>query len=485
MRREDRLRIVRWIGRVLAFVVVGCCAPAWSATLAPVKAIIACETLSGAVVMAGGDPARIETTGVISAGSPTPYCEVKGYVAPAVHFELRLPITTWRQRLLFNGCGGFCGGIRIRVPAAVGCAPVENGEFVQVSSDLGHSAALSDAVWAADNPQGMRDFGSRAVHVVLLASRAIVERFYGQAPRHSYFSGCSDGGREGMMEAQRYPGDFNGIIAGAPVMNETANNTIFHAWIVQHLLARDGTPLIPEATLATVTREVDKRCGDAAGLIADPGRCRFRPSDILCHHGAASDCLTLSQARLVEAVYAGPTAPDGGRLYHGLPFGSEETWNAQARASREFATSFIRFATGMPSGKPFDLWEVGYTDADLARFNRLAHEVNATDPDLSAFRRAGGKLILWHGFTDTGVPPANTTRYVEQVRARLGNLAAFLRLYMLPGVNHCGGGRGADKLDLLSPMIAWVEDGIAPNEIRSWKAAPGTIERTVAPYAGP
>jgi hypothetical protein len=477
--------ICRWLNwlLVMATVTVAAHAPARSATFAAVVPVVACDALKGAVVQAGTDPARIESAAVVSANVPTPYCEVKGYVAPQVRFELRLPMTAWRQRLLFNGCGGFCGAVRIAVPATAGCVPLSNGEFAQVSTDLGHSAAISDAVWAHENPALMRDFGNRAVHVVALASRAIVARFYGQPPRHAYFSGCSDGGREGMMAVQRYPHDFDGVIVGAPVLNETANNTIYHAWIVQHLLARDGTPLFPDDTLAMVTAAVVKRCGDASGVVADPTRCGFMPRELLCATPTSSaDCLTPRQVALLDALYAGPIAPDGKRLYFGLPLGSEYGWNGQAKGSLEFASNFIGFATGAATKGPLDIWSVGYSPAALTRYNHFAPEVNATSPDLAAFRKAGGKLIIWHGWTDSGVPPGSSTAYVTQVRARLDHTDDFLRLYMLPGVNHCGGGKGPDRMDLLSQMMAWVEDGLAPGAVRAFKATEPAMERSIAPY---
>jgi hypothetical protein len=215
--------------------------PADAHELGIVRPVTTCEGLAGTqLLLEGRIPARIVSASQVSDEAASPYCAVKGYVAPQVNFELRLPTNNWTQRLLFTGCGGFCGAIRIRAQAAEQCQPVQNGELAIVATDMGHSSGLADTVWAAGNEQARIDFGHRGVHVVAMAAKQIIAMFYGQKARYAYFGGCSDGGREGMMEAQRYPTDFNGIIAGAPVINVTANNSLYHAWIVRHLLERDG-----------------------------------------------------------------------------------------------------------------------------------------------------------------------------------------------------------------------------------------------------
>jgi feruloyl esterase len=457
--------------------------------LAPVVPIAACEGLANRVVTAGDAPARIELAKVADADTQAPYCLVQGYVAPQVRFELRLPTTGWTQRLLYTGCGGFCGQLSIRVQAAEGCAPVTRGEFALVTSDLGHSAGVTDALWASGNPDGIRNYGHRGVHVVTLAAKAIIQTYYGQRPAYSYFSGCSDGGREGMMEAQRYPEDFDGIVAGAPVIDDTTNNSIYHAWVVQHLLAPGGKPRFSDAMLGRIADEVLRQC-DARdsmrdGIVTDPEGCRPSFERLRCRSAGAGDCLSPEQIATLRALYTGPVDAAGKPLYVGHPVGSERSWNQWAQGSLSFATNFITYMTGQPFAGEIDVWKVGYTPQDVARFNSMAGEINAMDPDLGRFRARGGKLLMWHGWGDPGVPPGSSTRYFAAMRTAMGEaaMADFMRLYMLPGVQHCGGGNGPDRIDLLTPLMAWVEDGVAPGAVPAHALHDGKRrDWTIRPY---
>ncbi len=446
-------------------------APAEAHQLDVVRPALSCEALAGRTFTADGSPVRVSSASPSSNGAPN--CVVQGYVAPQVKFELRLPMDRWTQRMLFTGCGGFCGAIRIGAPAAEGCAPVVNGTFALVSSNLGHEAQGDDAVWASGNPQGVLDFGSRGVHVTALAARAIIAAYYGQSPTYSYFSGCSDGGREAMMEAQRFPGDFNGIVAGAPVINVTANNSIYHSWIVQNLLARDGSKLISDAVLTSVNDAVIQRCdgldGAKDGIVALPERCDFQPEQLICRQPGTNNCLTREQAGRIAALYAGPVSQAGVPLYFGLPLGSERTWNSQAVGSAAFARNFTNYLARAPETGERSAWDIRYDRASIADFDYNAKVMNALDPDLGAFQEAGGKLIMWHGWSDVAVPPGSSISYTGKVRGQLGKARAssFIRLYMLPGVNHCGGGAGPDKIDLLTSVMKWVEDGIPPETVRA------------------
>ncbi len=443
-----------------------------------------CASLAGFETQVEGARANVASASLVATAGTPRYCEVKGQVEPRVQFELHLPVDGWQQRLLFTGCGGFCGSVRIRIGVAEGCPAITDGTMATVSSDLGHSAAFDDTSWASGNPQARLDYGHRANHVVTLAAKAIIDHFYMRPPVYSYFSGCSDGGREAMMEAQRYPDDFDGIIAGAPVINVTANNSVYHAWIVQHLLTREGKPVFSDAQLGAVHDAVLARCdardGKRDGILAAPLACRFDPNAMRCTPARASDCLTGPQASAIAALYKGPVGRDGRALYFGMPLGSETTWNMSAQGSLRFARSFMSYMTSDTFEAMQDVWATTYATADLARYYRFNAVMNATDPDLRPFLHSGGKLILWHGWNDASVPPGSTLAYAKQVRAQLGRAAdAGIRLYMLPGVNHCGGGDGPDKLDLLSAMIAWVEDGKAPGAVAArhgeeapWRIAP-------------
>ena len=485
-------RMLNWILRsviILGLSVGAAVGPAAARELPVVKPVIDCAALAETDIAPPGEaPARIVTAKMVAGGSVIPYCEVRGYVAPQVKFELRLPTQNWMQRLMFSGCGGFCGRIDFRVRAAEGCAAIDNGEFALVASDLGHDApdGNGDGVWAASNPQGAIDYGHRGVHVVTVAAKAIIARFYGRPQSYSYFNGCSDGGREGMMEVQRYPDDFDGVVAGAAVINDTANNSIFHAWSTQHLRRADGTPLFSDQALAVLHAAVIAACdklgdGVADGVIGDPAACRFDPATVACRGEASATCLSPEQVAAARAIYSGPLDPDGRPLYFGRPFGTELDWN---RDVSPFVRSFIRYMAA-PDPQPYDLADVGYDAETVGRYNARAAIYNATDPDIRAFQRGGGKLIMWHGWSDSAVPPMSSVDYYRAVRKAVGSgINDFVRLYMLPGVGHCGGGDGPDKLNLVDAITAWVEDGKEPGAIQLDRKSFGrTLQsRPVYPY---
>jgi feruloyl esterase len=454
-----------------------------------VRPAMDCSRLSETDVNPLGEaPARIVSASIVQDGEQAPYCRVQGYVVPQVRFELRLPTMNWRQRLMFSGCGGFCGRVEFNISAAEDCAAIENGEFALVTSDLGHDTpdGNADTIWAAGNRQGKIDYGYRGVHVVTVAAKSIIERFYGRKQAYAYFNGCSDGGREGLMSVQRYPDDFDGVIAGAPVIDDTANNSIFHAWSARHLARADGRPVFLPEDLALLHNAALKSCdqrGDrlADGLVADPLSCAFDPAVLFCT-GAGSACLDEEQVAAARAIYAGPRNSRGKNLYFGRPVGSELMWGGPEVSA--YVSAFVR---NMSEDKPreLDLSRFAFEPADLARYNSLAAIYNATDPDIGAFRKSGGKLILWHGLSDPGVPAGSTVAYYRDVRKRLGDSTdSFVKMYLLPGVGHCGGGSGPDKIDLVSAIVAWVEDGQAPEAILSVRKEYGRVlqSRPVYPF---
>lgn len=454
-----------------------------------IKPVMACSALAERdVVVPGEAPARIVTAREV-ADQVTPYCEVRGYVAPQVKFELRLPMQNWMQRLMFSGCGGFCGRVQMRIRVAEGCAGIENGEFALVTSDLGHDTpdGNGDTVWAASNRQGQIDYGYRGVHVVSVTAKAIIAQFYGQHQRYAYFNGCSDGGREGMMAVQRYPTDFDGVIAGASVIHDTLNNSVYHGWSARHLRRANGDRMFSEEDLTVLHRAALAACdavGDNVvdGVIGDPSACRFDPETAQCSAQKTSGCLTAEQIAAARALYSGPLDPAGKPLYFGRPIGSEKEWGGPD------VLAYVRsFVTYMATDRPqqFNLATMGFDPAALRIYNANAKIYNATASDLSAFRASGGKLIMWHGWSDAAVPPMSTVDYYNRVRQTMGNgTDDFLRVYMLPGVAHCQGGDGPDKLNLVDAIISWVEDGAAPDAIVPMRKIYGrTVQtRPVYPY---
>jgi len=425
-------------------------------------------------------------------------CAVEGTLAPSIGFKVRLPLATWTGRYLQAGCGGLCGMTSLRVGAADGCAPLEASGFVVASTDMGHQGMGGDF---GRDPQKREDFAHRAVHLTAVAVKKIIRAFYGRDAERSYFSGCSDGGREALVEAQRYPADFDGIVAGAPALNFQVQNSLYHAWQARSNTGSDGRAVLVASRLPLLHDAVVKACdgldGQPDGLIADPRLCRFDPAKIQCASTATdtAGCLTAAEVEAARKLYDGPRdASTGRRLTIGGPQpGSELSWAGvfvprsagEAIFSERIALDAMRsliFETNPPAD--FGLGDVRF---DLATFDRLRarHPLfDATDPDLSAFAARGGKLILWHGWSDPHISPLNTIAYHEAVEKTMGKAraAAFERLYLLPGVYHCAGGEGPSLVDFLTPVLNWVEEGAAPDAVLTRSPGPGVRSRPVFPY---
>ncbi len=458
-----------------------------AADLAPIAPVIDCAQLTKANFSNIADaPIHITSSAPITDGKPASYCKVTGYVEPQVKFEVRLPLSGWTQRFLQTGCGGLCGTLNIRVGNAQSCAPAQNGELALASTDMGHEGM--DPAWG-DDPKLRIDFAYRGVHVTTLAAKAIVAKYYGQPAKYSYFAGCSDGGREALMEAQRYPNDFDGITAGAPAMNFITQNTFYHGWNARvntnaeghAILTADKLPILHAAAVAAC----DSLDGKKDGLINDPRNCHFDPAVTLCKAGQdPNTCLTEAQVNTAREIYRGAHDDKGHQLViSGPQVGSELAWKGveapnkpdQGIPAEHFAIDTLKhlaYHTNPPAN---------YTLADL-RFDQESMEAlkpvhplyDATDPDLKPFVAHGGKLILWHGWSDQHISPLNTIAYFAAVNGVMGEKRTqeSVRLYLFPGGYHCGGGEGPFNPDLMSAIMAWIENG----------KAPATILDNIAPY---
>jgi feruloyl esterase len=411
-------------------------------------------------------------------GKPAPYCDVQGYVDPQVKFEARLPLSNWTQRYVQTGCGGLCGMLGIRLGNDDGCVPAQNGEVALASTDMGHSGGM-DGRFGEKDYQLRIDFAYRGVHVTALAAKALIEKYYGQQARYSYFAGCSDGGREALMEAQRYPQEFNGITAGAPAMNFTTQNTFYHGWNARVNTAADGKPILTADKLPILHKAALAQC-DAAdglqdGLISNPVTCHFDPVVTQCKpEQDAASCLTAAQVKAAREIYAGAHDSEGNKFVLSGPLpGSELAWEGvyvprqggDRTMSAMIATGtlkYLAYEDNPPAS--YTLGDLKFDRASFAETTRLHSLYDATNPDLSAFSSAGGKLILWHGLADPHISPLNTIAYYTAMEQLLGKPAVewFARLYFFPGGYHCGGGEGPFNVDLLSPIMAWVENGSAP-----------------------
>ncbi|MCC9172966.1 tannase/feruloyl esterase family alpha/beta hydrolase [Arthrobacter sp. zg-Y179] len=442
---------------------------------------------------------------VVSENTPNPYCEVRGTIAPANTIVVRLPLEGWTQRYLQTGCGGLCGNASINYGQAADCPVVEDGTVASATTDMGHQGQ-NDGSWAADNPQAQIDFAYRGVHVTALTAKALITKFYGRSPAYSYFTGCSDGGREALMEAQRFPDDFDGIAAGAPANNMAVQNTYHHAWNVLANKDADGNDILLAGKLPLIHNAVLAACdtldGLADGVLDDPRACGFDPASLICAAGQdPAACLSAAEAEVVRKLHNGAVDDQGRRLEPEISheWGSELAWTlfvpeAQGDpvSSEQFALSYLRYLADPNNPRPdFELTDLEFTKQAFWETMQSSGYMSAMDPDLGAFKRSGGKLLLWHGWNDHHISPQSTLAYYDAVRGTMGKHAVndFARLFMFPGVEHCSGGEGPDSFDVLTPVMAWVESGRAPASIIASKMETAddgaeTVSRTrpVYPY---
>ena len=439
---------------------------------APALALTAaqCAALTGLAVPS----TTITSATLVAAGGGLPeYCQVQGHVDTEINFELRLPTTTWNGKFYHGGGGGFVGSIPIATTA------LARG-YAVVGTDTGHvggaPAAALDGSWALNRPDRQLNWGHRAIHVVTVAAKQIVGAAYGQAPHYSYFEGCSNGGRQAAMEAQRYPTDFNGIIAAAPALDITGLMLGFN-WNEQAL---QGSAAIPPGKLPVIANAVvaqcDARDGLVDGLVDNPRRCKFDPTVLTCPDGDGLTCLTPAQVDAVKKVYAGPVNSAGEPLHPGFPPGAEnggtgwELWISGpgpfgAPLQFIFEDQFLRyfiFSNPAYNSLTFDF------DTDVPLVTATTDLFDATDPDLSAFGASGGKLIMWHGEADHALTVDRTIQYYADVARAMGNkntIEDFFRLFLAPGMHHCGGGPGLNSFDALTALENWVEGGRAPDAI--------------------
>lgn len=459
-------------------------AAAAPADLPLVAPVMSCADLSGTDLTGIGGKGSTVSEAVETTSDGIAVCSVTGTLAPAVNFQVLLPLETWTQRYLQVGCGGLCGQITLRSGASAGCQILNDGGFVMAATDMGHSGQGGE--WGLDDQQ-RADFAYRAQHITAEATKALIRAFYGQDARYSYFNGCSDGGREGIMEAMRFPEDFDGIVAGAPAMLFQVQNTLHHGWLARSNTGADGKPILLSDKLPLLHRAVVAACdtGDGVedGLISQPAACGFDPSTLVCKDGQSAECLTADEAAVVAAVYDGPRdTGTGAALTPGqqLP-GSELNWQGvfvpdshdQMPFSAIIVDPVLRYLAFQPARPEMTVNDLEFTTATLDDLRARHPLFDATSPDLSAFEASGGKLILWHGLADPHIAPANTVALHGAMLDSLGaeTLAGFERLYLLPGVSHCSGGEGPSNLDLLTPIMAWVERGEAPDAIRTASTA--------------
>jgi pimeloyl-ACP methyl ester carboxylesterase len=420
------------------------------------------------------------TSGAIRAA----HCRVTGVVGREIRFTLLLP-DQWNRKFMMGGGGGFVEGIDNQSATSV------NFGYATAGTDTGHQGRAVDAVWALDNVERQLNFGHVAIHRVAEASKAIIRARYSAAPSRSYFNGCSNGGRQALMEAQRYPDDFDGIVAGAPAYDFTGLAAQFVMDIKAAFPDKESlsTPLFPADTLKSVESQIVAKCdaidGVTDGLMEDPRRCTVDVSTLT----GVSD----QQKKALAVIYGEKKLPDGSVIYPPQPVGGEgdaaagwPLWinGVNPMLQLAYKAPSLRFGFGTQFFKYFVFndpeWDyLKYDFANYRRDSKLAGSMlNATDPNLEAFKKRGGKLVLYHGWSDAALSANATTKYYDQVTARDLKAADFARLFMMPGVAHCQGGPGPDRVDWYSVIDNWVEKGAAPERIVATKMTSGKVTRS-------
>lgn len=426
------------------------------------------------------------------------FCRVGGLITPAsdsdIHFEVWLPLAGWNGKFRAVGNGGFAGSINYAEMATV----IGDG-YATASTDTGHRADGLDSGWALGHPEKIVDFGYRAVHEMTVKAKQVIEAFYGTAPGRSYFAACSNGGRQALMEAQRFPEDYDGILAGAP------------AYWWTHLLISSfynaGKPMlenrafyIPKEKIPALANAVNAACdtndGVKDGIVSDPTACHFDASVLLCKGPETDACFTPLEANSLDRIYRGARNGQSVVVFPGLEPGGEDGpggWQAWITGPDFGQALGLYFSLGFQQNMVFSDPGWNYKKSNMATAletadEKLAPVLNATDANLKPFQARGGKLIVYHGWSDAAIPPLNAVSYYENVTKTMGAATtdSFMRLYLVPGMQHCGGGPGPDYFgepqpNMFGALVDWVEQGKAPNAIITTKHANADGVETTRP----
>jgi feruloyl esterase len=414
------------------------------------------------------------------------FCRVRVVSRPVsdseIHFELWMPPRpTWNGKFQGTGNGGFSSAMSYTTMATA-----LNHGYATAGSDTGHEGG--DLTFGVGHPEKINDWAYRAVHVMTDTAKLIMRDYYGRLPQYSYFNGCSTGGQQALSEAQRFPADYDGIVAGDPGNNRIHLIAGFlWSWEAIH---KDTPSPLPAAKLPMITKAVLAACdasdGLADGIIDDPRRCKFDPGTLLCKGGDADNCLTAPQVESVKKVYRGAKNPrTGEQIFAGWARGTEASWApyfvdpVEARRN-EFWRLWV-------FNDPNWDWRTFDFDRDLAYADTKMAVVNSVDADLKPFKARKGKLVMYHGWADSDVPPEDGVRYYDAVERAMGGpgqTTDFFRLFMVPGMGHCGGGSGPNTFDAVGALDQWVEHGKAPEKIIASHIANGVTDRTrpLCPY---
>ncbi len=420
------------------------------------------------------------------------FCRVVVQAAPStdsdIQIEVWLPAEDWNGNFLGQGNGGFAGEIDYRRLALA-----VQKKYASAATNTGHSAGGTDGTWALGHPEKVIDFGYRAIHEMTQTAKAAVNAFYGKSQQHSYFGNCSNGGRQALMEAQRFPADYDGILSGAPANFWT--HLLTKALADAQATTVDPANYIPASKLPAIARTVNAACdaqdGVIDGVLNDPRQCKFNPASLLCKAGDSNECLTAPQITTLKKLYEGPRDAKGNLIFPGYVPGAEEGpggWGLWITGLAPEKSLLFAFATGYFSNFVYEKADWNYRKTTVEQGLKAAEEktakvLDATDANLAAFKARGGKLILYHGWNDAAISALNTINYYNNVASKMGQAEtdAFARLYMVPGLQHCGGGPGANSFgqdgagardaqhNMELAIEYWVEKGLAPSSIVATK----------------
>jgi len=441
-----------------------------------------CESLSSLSL----PNAAISSVKAEVAGALPAFCRVALTLKPSsesdIKVEVWLPATGWNQKYEAVGNGGWAGSISY---AAMEEA-LRQG-YATSSTDTGHSGAGGN--FAFHHPEKVIDYAYRSEHEMVVKAKAVIQAFYGNAPRLSYWNGCSSGGKQGLDEAQRYPGDFDGIVAGAPAVNWTGR-AAQSIWVAQ-AVHKDEASYIPPAKYPVIHKGVLEACdaldGVKDGVLEDPRLCKFDPKAVECKGGDASSCLTTPQVEAARKIYTPLTNPRTQRLiFPPQERGSEMGWQNLA-GPQPLGISNDYFKYVVFEDPTWDYRTLNF-DSDVARAEKVdSGTINALNPNLQPYFQHGGKLLQYHGWGDQQISPGSSVLYYNSVLEALGGaskVSGSYRLFMVPGMGHCRGGDGTDTFDAMKALEQWVEQGNAPEKIVASRVRNGAVDRTrpLCPY---
>jgi len=448
------------------------------------------QTCAGLVSQTNYDFSIASATPVPASGDTPAYCRVVGLIQPEVRFEVNLP-ASWNGRLYMFGNGGYAGEPLDGAPRQTTARRALARGFATAQTNTGHDASADPLGTFGSSPQKVIDYAFRAVHVTTMTAKSLLQAYYGLPARRAYFDGCSTGGRQGLISAQRFPDDFDGISVGAPVLN-FSGTMIAYAKYQKALAAAPLSAAAIKVLSDAVLAKCDAIDGVKDGVIDDPRRCDFNPSNDIPHCGddvSAAGCLTAAEVRTAEAIY-GPVERSGAAFFPGWPVSAEAGWMPWFTSPNghgiqwNFGETYLKnIAFGRPNAS-YD-WLTFDVNADLDKIQGSRTLLDATDPDLTRFKARGGKIVSYFGWADPALNPMMGVGYYENVMKTMGpSTTDFYRMFMVPGMQHCGGGVGTSTFDAFTALVQWVEKGTAPETLAASRVVDGKVVRTrpLCPY---